>query len=42
MENATGELRKASDYQKLSRNRMCCILLCLAIFALILTLAVVL
>ncbi|KAI9033271.1 t-SNARE, partial [Hyaloraphidium curvatum] len=35
MENATDELRTASKYQKMSRNRMCCLLLVLAIIAII-------
>ncbi|KAJ3043802.1 hypothetical protein HDV00_004210 [Rhizophlyctis rosea] len=38
MENATGELRQASKWQKSTRNKMCCLMIILAIIGVVLIL----
>ena len=38
MENATGELRQASKWQKSTRNKLCCLMLIFAVIAVVLIL----
>ncbi|KAJ3412501.1 hypothetical protein HDV05_000639 [Chytridiales sp. JEL 0842] len=41
MENATGELRTASRYQKMSQNKMCCLTIILAVIGVVVLLVII-